>query len=219
MSGYSADHGPTTLVDLQAPSGEDSGRDGTHGGGTDAPVGRDGGSRDAAGPDTAGNAPSPLLRYAFDAPLDPFRNSGILASGDGSASGAVSFQEDPQRGGVLDLAGGHLTVQGFKGVLGSAARTVALWVATTAEGSLVQWGDVSPGWSMSAGFDVRVGRTWEQSGLLCVSNPDPWGGHAGLLSVCGSETINDGKWHHVAVVASTSSMFDLRLLDTCARPN
>lgn len=80
-------------------------------------------------------------------------------------------------------------VTGFKGITGTQARTVALWIKhTVSGGDLVTWGESEPGKMMYVGFiRGRVG-------------VNPRGGY--LYMKAGTQ---DNAWHHVAVVIREAS--------------
>ena len=87
---------------------------------------------------------------------------------------------------VLDGVDDYVEVEGLKGVAGSASRSCTAWVKTTAEadGTIMSWGADSScqKWLFRVEASGRIG--------LAV-----WGG-----MVSSDVTVNDGNWHHVAVV-------------------
>ena len=96
-----------------------------------------------------------------------------------------------RKGNAIRLAGAgeHLVVKGFTGIVNEKERTTSLWVKTTdSEGSLIRWG--------SAG----TGRLWELEIVGGTLNLDA--GNARLES---NTQINDGNWHHLAVVLPSSA--------------
>ncbi len=79
---------------------------------------------------------------------------------------------------------GGLLISGFKGVTGTAPRTVAAWINTeTPKGDIVSWGTDDAGKMWTVGF-IR-----EHLGVT------PKGGY--LYMKAG---VHDGRWHHVAFV-------------------
>ena len=79
---------------------------------------------------------------------------------------------------------GCIGITGYKGVTGTAPRTVAAWIKTTERrGDVIRWGEDDAGKIFRFGFiRGRVG-------------VDPSGGYLYV-----SEDLSDDKWHHVAVV-------------------
>lgn len=90
---------------------------------------------------------------------------------------------------VLDGKTAQLRVAGFKGVTGTAPRTVAAWIKTqTPSGQIVSWGSAEPGRRWTFGFiRGRIGVT-PQGGYLYVKDP-----------------LHDDNWHHVVVVMEEGS--------------
>jgi hypothetical protein len=97
---------------------------------------------------------------------------------------------------AFDGIGSYLDTP-FKGIPGSGARTIAMWVRVpedlkiTESYAMIAWGDVS-----------GEGTAWQIS-----VNPDPAEGTLGGLragtgrgAVVGSTDLRDGRWHHLAVV-------------------
>ncbi|PIF44794.1 putative secreted protein (Por secretion system target) [Chryseobacterium sp. 52] len=84
----------------------------------------------------------------------------------------------------------------FPGVLGSNSRTVEAWIKTTAtsgENLIVSWGSDS----VNGGrFTIRLNTT---SGISKLRVENKGGG------VNGNITVNDGNWHHIAVVYDNSA--------------
>ncbi len=90
---------------------------------------------------------------------------------------------------MLDGKTGFAKVIGFKGVTGTAPRTVSAWIKTgTASGQIVSWGSLEPGRRWVFGFiRGRIGVT-PHGGYLYVKDP-----------------LHDQKWHHVVVVMEEGS--------------
>ena len=139
----------------------------------------------------------------FDEPAGPLcLNSGQGLAPDRSTArmqgGTPPVRVTGPRGGALafDGRGGFLDTD-FKGIPGSGARTVAMWVRIPADlkitesYAMIAWGDVS-----------GEGTAWQIS-----VKPDPAEGTLGGLragtgrgAVVGSTDLRDGRWHHLAVV-------------------
>ncbi|MBM3878298.1 MAG: LamG domain-containing protein [Verrucomicrobia bacterium] len=83
----------------------------------------------------------------------------------------------------------HLKVSGFKGVLGTAPRTLAAWIKTkSTSGEVLSWGSNEHGQMWTLGFiRGRIGVT-------------PKGGYLYMQAA-----IHDDTWHHVAVVVAEAS--------------
>lgn len=89
----------------------------------------------------------------------------------------------------LDGKSACLRVPGFKGVTGTAPRTVAAWIKTPiASGQIVSWGSEEPGKMWVFGFvRGRIGVN-PRGGYLYVKN-----------------ALHDDQWYHVAVVMEEGS--------------
>ncbi len=83
---------------------------------------------------------------------------------------------------MLDGTGDYVNITGYKGILGANAFSVALWVNTTGNGTLVNWGT-------NAGrqrVDMRI-----DQGRLRVEH--------GSGNLQAKTVMNDGQWHHVVM--------------------
>lgn len=79
----------------------------------------------------------------------------------------------------------YAEAENYKGITGSASRTCIAWVKTThISGEILTWGDAVPGGK----WIIRVNET----GSL---RAEVQGGY-----LYGTTPVNDGKWHHIAVV-------------------
>ena len=117
--------------------------------------------------------------------------SDAVSGNDGTLmNGAAVIQDDavyPLGKGALSLDGidDYVDILGFKGISGGASRTCSAWVKTTTVSSdILSWGeDYSGGrWSIQIG----------DGGELRIA---VLGGN-----IVGTTKINDGAWHHIAVV-------------------
>ncbi|MFC1765696.1 LamG-like jellyroll fold domain-containing protein [Planctomycetota bacterium] len=85
----------------------------------------------------------------------------------------------------FDGVNDYVDIAGYPGITGSAARTCAAWIKTTAGGDILGWGN-----------NLGTGTQWcfrvLSSGHLAVQV----GGDVQTASAI----VNDGRWHHVAVV-------------------
>ncbi|MBE3098917.1 MAG: LamG domain-containing protein [Planctomycetes bacterium] len=118
----------------------------------------------------------------------------------GTLQGGLSFDKDaaPGRTGKalkFDGKEGFVQITGYKGVSGTAPRTLAAWIKTkTSKGEIVSWGAGDFGKMWIFGFvRGRVGVT-------------PKGGYLYM-----NDRTDDDAWHHVAVVveeAKTPNLHD-----------
>jgi len=99
----------------------------------------------------------------------------------------ATWIDDPVVGGVLDFDGNSfVNIDDYKGITGANPRTMTAWIKTSLNGdrSIMGWGKTgSPGkrwsWYLSDGvmeLEVKNG------------------------TIRGTNVVNDGQWHHVAVV-------------------
>jgi len=87
--------------------------------------------------------------------------------------------------------------KGYKGVNGGEPRTVMAWIKTTFGGGVIaQWGNKDP--VDGEQYEVRL-----KNGELRV---DISGG-----KIKGTTIINDGEWHHIAVVSSDELLANTKL--------
>jgi hypothetical protein len=107
----------------------------------------------------------------------------------GALEGALSFDTHSAQGRVgkaIRLEGNKdcVRIAGYKGVAGTQARTVAVWIKTPAsDGDIVRWGKNEPGQMWIFGhIRGRIGVT-------------PRGGYYYMKA-----GTHDDAWHHVAVV-------------------
>lgn len=121
----------------------------------------------------------------------------------------VSWNLSGKAGAALQFGGtsGYAEAVGYTGVLGDQARTLSLWINTSAEGDmdLICWGKDQPGamWALSV---LQGGGRGQPKGALQL---DVGGGR-----MVGQTTLTDGQWHHVAVVLPMSEsprMQDVRI--------
>jgi len=119
-----------------------------------------------------------------------------IGAGDSSGSyngTLVNFPADDSQwvsgrlNGALEFDGldDYVNIDGYKGITGTASRTVTAWIKLDAGGAVIaMWGQNFPGWS----WTLLVNR----DGKL-------------ILDVCrgrmtGTRPLDDGWWHHVAAV-------------------
>ncbi len=100
-------------------------------------------------------------------------------------------------GGALNFDGtdDYVQITGYKGVTGAASRTFTAWIKTTAvSDEIVTWGSEP---SNGARWIIRV----NEGGQL---RAEVQGGN-----IIGTTAINDGSWHHVAVVLEDDGSPDI----------
>jgi len=109
----------------------------------------------------------------------------------GALEGGLSFEKSSAPGRLgkalrFDGKGGYVRIAGYKGVTGTAPRTVAAWIRTAApKGELVSWGLDDAGRMWILGFiRSRVGVT-------------PRGGYLYM-----DAALSDDAWHHAAAVVA-----------------
>jgi len=110
---------------------------------------------------------------------------------DGKYDNALSF----------DGVDEYVNISSFRGVSGSAPRTVAAWIKTSTTGEIVTWGTNKAGkkWIFRVQDDNRI------TGAIRV---EVNGGY-----IVGKSDVTDGNWHHVAAVLeeSDSDVSDVKL--------
>lgn len=115
----------------------------------------------------------------------------------GTLAGELTFEKasvDGKAGKALKLGGGDaVDIKGYKGVTGTAPRTVTVWIKTKeTRGDIVVWGKRDSGKQFCfKHIRRRIGMT-------------PNGGYYYM-----KEYTNDDKWHHVAVVVGESELPNL----------
>jgi hypothetical protein len=115
----------------------------------------------------------------------------------GTLQGGLTFDKDSAPGRVgkalkFDGKGGFVQITGYKGVTGTAPRTVCAWIKTkTAGGEVLSWG--------ASDF----GKMWILEFVRGRIGVVPKGGYLYIL-----DTTNDDAWHHVGAV-----------MEEAARPN
>ena len=104
----------------------------------------------------------------------------------------------PETGGTtnygvtFDGTNDFIRATGYKGITGTAARSIGVWIKTTVSGMIVNWGTNSPGQR----FGIRV-------------NVNSYGTYGALKAevnsgyTTGTTDLRDGNWHHIVVTASS----------------
>jgi len=94
-------------------------------------------------------------------------------------------------GGALDFDGDdYVTIDGYKGVLGTQAFTITAWIKASSNGEIIGWG--SSGDGNRAEFRVNGDRLRYESG----------GGN-----VQADTTVTDNQWHHAAVTIPANAQY------------
>jgi hypothetical protein len=116
----------------------------------------------------------------------------------GKLSGKMTFDDHSvvgRSGKALSFDGGDdlVTITGYKGVTGTAPRTVSLWLKTkTPKGDLVSWGTKD------------FGKMWIVRFIRGHVGATPNGGYYYM-----ADNIHDEKWHQVAVVVGKAELPNL----------
>jgi hypothetical protein len=106
-----------------------------------------------------------------------YRRDSLLINGSSSSGGAIH----------LDGVDDYIEISGYKGVTGSASRTCSAWIKTgnvVANSVILHWGTASAGEQWLFGLF--------SDGRLALYSNGPF--------ISTTQTVNDGQWHHVAVV-------------------
>jgi hypothetical protein len=118
----------------------------------------------------------------------------------GTLQGDLSFDGNSMEGRVgkalkLEAEGDYIEVTGYKGITGTAPRTVAAWIKTERDnGQILSWGRDEGGSMFNFGFvpgRKRVGVTPEGGYLYMKDKP------------------SDNQWHHVAAVVEETELPNL----------
>jgi len=118
---------------------------------------------------------------------------------DGTLKGSLSFDSGSEEGRIgkaLKLGEADYTeITGYKGIAGTAPRTVAAWVKTKRDnGQILSWGRDEGGEMFIFGFIPGRGRV----GIT------PKGGYFYM-----NDKISDDTWHHVAAVVGEAELPNL----------
>ena len=95
----------------------------------------------------------------------------------------------------------YVEITGYKGVIGSASRTVAAWIKTSTTGEIISWGMTGQG-------EKWIFRVQDDNGTAGTIRLEVGGGY-----VVGSTDLRDGGWHHVAAVlgGASADVLDVQL--------
>lgn len=107
----------------------------------------------------------------------------------------VSWNPSGKVGSALQFGGtgGYAQAVGYTGVLGTQARTLSLWINTSAQADmdLISWGTDQPGglWALSV---MQGGGRGQPKGALQFDVGEGW--------LVGQTTLTDNQWYHLAIV-------------------
>ncbi len=116
----------------------------------------------------------------------------------GTLAGEFSFDKNSDKGKIgkaLKFVAGdtHVEIKKYKGVTGTAPRTVTAWIKTKdTKGDITVWG------ANESGKQFRFGHIRRRIGMT------PFGGYYYM-----KDFTNDDKWHHIAVVVGESELPNL----------
>ena len=100
----------------------------------------------------------------------------------------------------LDGTGEHISITGYKGITGGAARTMAAWIKTDfSKAPILNWGNNAAGQKWT--FRVQT-----DAGVSGAHRIEVNGG-----SIVGDTAVNDNRWHHVVAVMSGSNVNTITL--------
>ncbi len=105
-------------------------------------------------------------------------------------------------------SGTRITMNGFEGITGTGARTVAFWmnaaeVQVLDAATMVSWG--TTGTSSGTRFDVRTNNDGS-AGTVNALRLEVTGGY-----ITGSTVLTDDQWRHVAVTWESGGVHDAKL--------
>ena len=88
----------------------------------------------------------------------------------------------------FDNAGDFVSIDGYKGIMGTNPFTITAWIKTATNGQMISWGSTGAGQRIE--FRINSGR------LRCDTN----GGN-----VQGDTNVLDNQWHHVAITVKENA--------------
>jgi hypothetical protein len=128
-------------------------------------------------------------------------SSGQGRDGELKGEGSPSFDSssaEGQIGKALNVGeGDYVEITGYKGILGTAPRTVAAWIKTKRnKGKILSWGKREPGMMFVFGF---------ARGHIGVT--PSWSAEGSYLYI--ADRVEDDEWHHVAAVVREAELPNL----------
>ena len=93
----------------------------------------------------------------------------------------------------FDGANDYVLATGYKGITGTAARSIGVWINTSASGMIVNWGANSPG--QRFGIRVNINQYGNNGALKAEVN-------SGYTT--GTTDLRDGNWHYIVVTAASN---------------
>ena len=123
---------------------------------------------------------------------------------DGTVHGTPNWIAEGVQGEAIQLdPNDYIEIEGYKGITGSASRTCSAWIKIDEDyldrGMLLTWGELDTGKK----WVVRVGTYWSEP----LESKLELGVDGGMAR--GSTLLNDGNWHHVAVVLQDDGSVNL----------
>jgi len=137
-------------------------------------------------------------RGAITGIYDAFLDSNVYSfSGADSGKSVKGLRDSDYEHEVVMTTNNSKDNKGYSGINGSGPRTVMAWIKTTFGGGVIaQWGNKNP--VDGEQYEVRL-----KNGILRV---DITGG-----IIKGTSSLNDGEWHHIAVVSSDEQLANTKL--------
>jgi hypothetical protein len=106
---------------------------------------------------------------------------------------ALPATSGPDYGLSLDGSNDYVLATGYKGITGTAARSIGVWINTSASGMIVNWGANSPG--QRFGIRVNINQYGNNGALKAEVN-------SGYTT--GTTDLRDGNWHYIVVTAASN---------------
>lgn len=153
---------------------------------------------DEVKPKIPGGDINPVGWWKFDEVFGTTARDSSKYRRDGRLRGDLSFEKDSAPGRMgealkFDGQDDYIEITGYKGITGTAPRSVTAWVKTVhSDGQIISWGSDDYGKMWIFGFvRGRIGVT-------------PKGGYLYI-----NDAIHDDKWHHVAAVVEQAELPNL----------
>jgi len=136
--------------------------------------------------------------WKFDDPSGSTARDSSKHGRDAALAGGFSFDQNSVPGRIgkaltVDGRSGFVEVTGYKGVAGTAPRTISVWIKTgTSRGDIVSWGAQD------------FGRMWILRFIRGHVGVTPHGGYYYM-----EDNVHDQAWHHVAAVVRETELPNL----------
>lgn len=142
--------------------------------------------------------PDPIAHWQFNegSGLTATDSSGNLRHGTLVNMDTTSWSAGKHCGALtFDGINDYVDIPGFKGITGSASRTCTAWIKTTqTSGEILSWGDSS---GQGTKWIIRVNETGSLRAEVSYG------------AIFGATPVNDGYWHHIAVVLMDDGSTDI----------